>query len=267
MPFYRKFVISVGGVPVTYSISSKTAYKPSFSRLPENLSKTAKVIILNSPNNPLGMMMDETELGELVRSASKQNIFIVNDAAFCSLAEEKHPLLRTVPGGRKVGLEVFSFPFTFGLPYIPFGFAVGPPEIINGLEIIGKTIGACIPKMWLKPVSKAIADYPSTQLSEVRKNIGQSRLKAEQLADNTDWKIVGGKSCPFLWVKLHERKHSSAYATALFRRKRILTLPGTAFGETGEGFLRLSLTARIEDFSEAISRLSKKLSLRPTAKE
>jgi len=262
MPFYRRFVISAGGVPVSYSISSKTDYKPSFSRLPDNLGKSAKVLILNSPHNPTGTIMDEHELADFVRAASKRNLFIVNDAAFCSLAEEKHPLLRTVPGGRKVGLEIFSFAFAFGLGYMPFGFAIGPPEIINGLEIIGKTIGAYIPKSWLEPVIEAIKNHPSPGLKEIKKNIGLSRQKAELLAEKMNWKSVAGKSSPFLWTTIPERKGSSAYAATIFRRRRILTLPGVAFGETGEGFLRLSLTATPQDYTEAISRLSRRLQLR-----
>jgi aspartate/methionine/tyrosine aminotransferase len=150
MPFYRRYVISVGGVPVTYTISGRTGYKPSFARLPANLGKSAKVLFLNSPNNPFGTALDDTELAHLVRMASRQNIFMINDAAYCSLADEKHIPIRSVPGGGKVGLEIFSVPFTFGLPYIPFGFAVGPPEVISGLETIGKTVGIVIPGNWVE---------------------------------------------------------------------------------------------------------------------
>jgi len=262
IPFYRRFVIAAGGVPVSYSISSKTDYKPSFSRLPENLGKSAKVLILNSPHNPTGTMLDDHELADLVRTAAKQNLFIINDAAFCSIAEAKHPLLRNVPGGRKVGLEVFSFPFAFGLGYIPFGFAVGPPEVINGLEIAGKTIGAYIPKCWINPVIEAIKTYPSDGLKEIRKNIGLSRQKAELLIEKMNWKSVGGKSTPFVWAEIPERKGSSAYAAAILRRRRVLTLPGVAMGETGEGFLRLSLTATEKEYAEAMVRFSRKLQLR-----
>jgi LL-diaminopimelate aminotransferase len=262
MTFYRRSVISSGGVPVSYSISSKTSYKPSFSRLPDHLGKSAKVLILNSPHNPTGTMLDDHELADLVRAAAKQNMFIINDAAFCSLAEAKHPLLRTVPGGRKVGLEIFSFAFTFGLGYMPFGFAVGPPEIINGLEIAGKTIGGFFPKFWIDQTVEAIKKYPSAGMNEIRKNIGLSRQKAEQLVEKMGWESVGGKSSPFIWAIIPERKGSSAYAATILRRRRVLTLPGIALGETGEGFLRLSLTASPQDYAEAIVRFSRKLQLR-----
>lgn len=262
MPFYRRLVISVGGIPVTYSISAKSGYKPSFVKLSSNLGKAANILILNNPNNPFGTTLDETELIELMRTASRQNIFIINDAAYCSMAEEKYIPLRSLPGGSKVSLEIFSIPFTFGLPYLPFGFAIGSPDIISGLDTIQKTIGVFVPKSWLSQSMKAIEDYPSRELQDVRKYVNQSRLEAEQMAEKMQWESVGGKSCPFLWVKIPRRKQSASYAAAILRRKRILVLPGTAFGETGEGYLRLSLTASREDYEEAGKRLSKRLTMR-----
>lgn len=262
MPFYRRLVISVGGVPVTYPVTAKSHYKPSFVKLSSNLGKAARILILNNPNNPSGSMLDETELAQLLRTASRQNIFIINDAAFCSLAEERFLPLRAIRGGQKVSLEVFSVPFTFGLPYLPFGFAVAPPELISGLETIKKTIGASIPAIWVNQTIRAVEEYPSKELKELRKRFNRSRLEAEQVVDKMNGETVGGKSCPFLWVKIPARKQSTSYAAALLRRKRILTLPGTAFGEAGEGYLRLSLTASPDDYREAYRRLSRRLTIR-----
>jgi len=262
VPAYRRYVIAAGGVPVSYSISERTGGKPSLSRLPANLGKAAKIMVLNNPHNPFGTMMDETELTELVRMASRQNIFIVNDAAYNSLAEEKFRLLRSVPGGRKVSLEIFSVPYTFGLPYIPLGFAVGPPELISGLKMMGRTVGMSVPEGWLDPVMAAIEAYPGAALQETAKFLARSRLAAEQMAEGNSWVRVGGKSSPFIWVRIPERRHSATYATTLLRRKRLLVLPGIAFGETGEGYLRLSLTASAEDYAEAAERLARKLKVR-----
>jgi aspartate/methionine/tyrosine aminotransferase len=261
MPFYRRFVISVGGQPISYIISRKTDYKPSFSRIAPNLSGSSKVLIINNPSNPCGTMMDETGLADLVRSASKQNLFIINDAAYYSLAEEKPVSIRAVPGGRKVGLEIYSFAYTFGLPYHPFGFAVGPPDIISGLDLAGRTIGNCLPRFWVESALNVIDKYPGNDLDKIRKSMARARLKAEQLAENMDWDVIGGKSCPFIWAKISPRKNTASYAASIFRKRRILIMPGTAFGETGEGYLRLSLTSGDEVYDEAIIRLSKKFSL------
>ncbi|HDL04278.1 MAG TPA: aminotransferase class I/II-fold pyridoxal phosphate-dependent enzyme [candidate division Zixibacteria bacterium] len=267
MPFYRRMAISVGGVPVTYPITARTNYKPSFVRLLSNQGKAAKIIILNNPNNPFGTMLDETDLAELIGIASKQNLYVVNDAAYCTLAEEKYIPLQAIPGGDKVGLEIFSFPYIFGMPYIPFGFAVGTPDVISGLINIRKTVGLTVPKAWIEAAAAAIESYPSPDVKAVRKLITQSRLEAGRLVEKMEWRQISDRSCPFMWAKIPDRKHSVTYASALLRRWKILTLPGTAFGEIGDGYIRLSLTAGPDKYKEAIQRSSKKLTIRTRSGE
>ncbi len=263
LPFYRRQVIAAGGVPVSYQISEKTEYKPSAKQLSSNLGKTAKIIILNNPHNPTGKLLDGTDLTELVRIASRENIFIVNDAAYCSLSEEKYYSILALPGGVKVGLELFSFPYCFGLPYMPLGFAVGSQDVINGLDTIGKSLGLAIPKGWIRSALKAIREYPSKDLENVKKRIGQSRLEAEHLVEKYGWELVRHKSSPFAWVKIPGRRQSTNLAGTLLKRKGILALPGNAFGDSAEGYFRLSLTAPPEDFRAAGDRLEKRLILIP----
>ena len=267
MPFYKRMAIAVGGVPVTYPISVHSSYKPSFVKLTSNLGKAAKILTLNNPNNPFGTVLDDTELAELVRIASKQNMFIINDAAYCSLTEEKFRPLGAIPGGDKVGIEIFSFPLTFGMPYLPFGFAVGTPETVAGLAVIRQTLAPAFPKAWIEAAIGAIESYPSAELKAVRKLITQSRLEALRLIEKMGWEAIGDRSVPYLWVKIPKRKQASTYAAALLRRKRILTLPGTAFGEIGEGHIRLSLTAAPDTYKEAYQRLSRKMTIRSISGE
>jgi len=267
IPFYKRLVISVGGVPVTYPISERTDYKPSFRRLTSKLGSAAKILIMNNPHNPLGTVLDDTDLNELIRIASRENMFIINDAAYSSLAEEKYVPLISVRGSRKVGLEIFSLPFSLGLSYLPFGFAVGAAEIINGLKTIGNSIGLYLPKYWIESACRAIDHFPGDNLKKLRRDINQSRMEARRLAEKSGWEIISGNSAPFIWSAIPGYKQSAAYAAALLRRKRILVLSGNAFGETGEGYIRLSLTASAENYKEAIDRVSRKLTLRRKAKE
>lgn len=262
IPFYRRLVIAAGGVPVTYPISEKTDFKPSFKLLSTKLAKAAKILILNNPHNPLGTMLDDTDLGELIRIAALDNMFIINDAAYSSLAREKYQPLRTLRGGRKVALELFSLPFATGLPYSPFGFAVGPPEIISGLRIITRTLGFYMPRLWVDMAIRAVAGYPSGDLKIIRKNVDQARLEARRLAEKAGWTVYGGDSAPFIWARMPRRRPAAEYAGALLRRKKIMVLPGNAFGEAGEGYLRLSLTATADDYRQATERMTRKFGLR-----
>ncbi|MBN2227640.1 MAG: pyridoxal phosphate-dependent aminotransferase [candidate division Zixibacteria bacterium] len=267
IPFYKRQVITADGVPVPYPISEHTGYKPSTKKLASKLGGTAKMFILNNPHNPTGAMLDGTDLTDLARIASRENVFIVNDAAYCSLAEEKYVSLLSVPGGAKVGLELFSVPFAFGLPYIPMGIAVGPVSVISGMEIMGRAIGNVVPKAWVGPTIEAIDQYPCPALREAIKSISRSRLEAEQLVEKFGWEMVHQKSTPFAWIKTPGRRRTSPLAQTLLTRKGILALPGNAFGENGEGYFRLSLTASVEDFRAAAERLAKRMTILPKTGE
>lgn len=257
IPFYKRQVITAGGVPITYQISEKTNFKPSYKQLTTKLGRAAKIIMINNPHNPLGTVLDHSDLSELVRIASLENLFIVVDAAYSSLSEEKYIPLLGIRGGKKVALEMYSFSYTFGLPYIPFGFAIGSPEAIHGLKLIHHATGIYIPSFWIDLARQEIEDYPSEDLRKVRKDINQARVEAVHMADKFGWRYIGGKSAPFIWTKNPGRRHSSEYANILLRRKNILVLPGNAFGETGEGYTRLSLTASPDDYRVAVERMSK----------
>lgn len=253
-PIYLRHVITAGGIPVSYPLTEKTEFKPNPKRLSPNLLKSAKIMILNSPNNPLGIMLDETALAELVRTTSKENLFLVNDAAYSSLAEERYSSLLSIHGAERASLEIFSIPLTFGLPYFPLGFAIGSPEIISGLEAIAKTTGNYIPKGWVTCSKRGIDNYPSDSLKKIRKSMIQSRLAAFQMVERLGWKIYGGNHSPFIWLRIPGRRQSIPFAAALLRRRGILTLPGNAFGDSGEGYLRLSLTASPNDYQIAGER-------------
>jgi LL-diaminopimelate aminotransferase len=267
VPFYKRLVITAGGLPVTYKMSDRTAFKPSFKQLSSKLGKAAKILILNNPHNPFGSVLDESDFSELLRIASRENLFVVSDAAYSSLSEEKYIPLMSIRGSRKAGLEVFSIPYVSGLPYHPLGFAIGAPEIIGGLKIIAKSIGGYLPKLWIEQACRALEEFPSPELNKTRKNINQSRVEAKRMADKLKWKYIGDNSSPFLWIRIPGRLQSAEFASDYLRRKNILMLPGKAFGESGEGFIRLALTVPPDDYREAGERMIKVTRFRRKGRE
>jgi LL-diaminopimelate aminotransferase len=267
IPFYRRMAIAAGGFPVSYRISRNSDFRISFKVISDKLSRAAKLLILNNPHNPLGYMWDEIDLTELLRIASQENLCLVNDAAYCAFARDRYRPLLSIRGGRKVGVDIFSVPYTLGLPRLPLAFAVGQREIINGLKTVGKSIGFYISSTWAEMFSRALDEYPSAQLKEFRNAVSEARFRAHELADKLEWVVVDKGSSPFMWVRIPGRALSSDYATNLLRRKKIITLPGVAFGESGEGYLRLSLTAGAGKYQEAIERMKRPLILRRRKKE
>ncbi len=260
-PLYRKVTTAAGGETVSYSVSSKTNWKPDFKKLSTRVGHVSRFLFLNTPHNPTGCTLNQSELEKLVAIASKENIAVINDAAYQSIIGEPNSSLIGTKNGKRIGLEVYSFSYQFGLPRLPFGFAVGSKEIIEGLSQTATLFSKHIPEYYVDLALEGIREYPSDNIAALQKQFSKSKTEAEKLFELLNIESGTSNISPFIWGKLSKRKSANKFATQLFRKYRILTIPGTVFGNNGEQFIRLSLTASPSDYQQAYSRIKKKLSL------
>ncbi len=261
IPLYNRLVTACGGQPISYIISAKNHWLPDYDRITSPLGRIARLMFLNSPHNPTGAELNEKTITDLIWIASKEHIAIINDAAYATLSGRKPVSFLSVKGGKNVGLEVGSFSYTFGLPSLPLGFAVGNREIISGIRQTNKFFNIYIPKYYIEFITTAIRQFPSNPLKEIRKTLNTNISEANKLITSLGLEIAGYDSVPFLWAKTKNRKQSTTTARQLYRRVRIQTVPGVAFGNSGEGYIRFSSTASAETYAQAHEYSKKRLSL------
>ncbi len=261
VPLYKKVTAACGGQPVNYSVSHKNDWLPDFEKVNSRLGRVARLLYLNNPHNPTGAELSEKELENLIWIAARENITVVNDAAYQALSSRKQTSLLTIKGGKKVGIEVYSFPYQFGLPSFPFGFAVGNKEVINGLKSAAKINNPFIPNFMVNLALRAISRFPDEHIKNFRLQMTQSTAPLNEIMDILSLEKCSFDTIPFVWAKIKRRSRSRNAANILYRRSRILVTPGTAFGDTGEGFLRFSLTASKKDYENALDRIKKKIRL------
>ncbi|HOP07749.1 MAG TPA: pyridoxal phosphate-dependent aminotransferase [candidate division Zixibacteria bacterium] len=257
-PVYRAAVVAAGGETVGYSVSPKNNWHPDFARLSTRLGRVARLLFVNSPHNPTGAELNEREMANLVWLAGRENIFVINDAAYQNYAERKSVSLLSVVGGRKVGAEMASMAFFFGLPPMPLGFVAGSKEIIAGLEHVQRYQRPFFASAWVQMALSAIRKYPSEGLSQVRKDGTLAAAEASKLLDKLNLERQDSDTTPFIWARIEKRTPSARATRVLFRQAKILVLPGIAFGENGEGFLRLSLTAGASAYEAAVESIVRK---------
>jgi LL-diaminopimelate aminotransferase len=255
VPQYRRVVVACGGEAVGYGISHKHNWTPRFDRIAGGLGRVARVLFLNSPHNPTGTELSDSELADLVRQAAKENILIINDAAYQAIPTRRPVSLLSVEGGRKVGVEVYSFSYQFGLPWLPFGFVAGNHEVIAGLKTAATLNPAYIPEYYVDLAFRAIRKYPSEGLRAVRSLCTKTAAEADKLLEMLSLENVGTSTIPFLWARVQRRRNAGVLARLLYRRYRLLIAPGNSFGENGQGFLRFSLTAGPKAYEEACARI------------
>lgn len=267
LPLYRRVVTGAGAEPISYPVTQKTGWAPEFDRTAHNIRRVGQILFLNTPHNPTGTELDAKELAHLVTLASRENIIIVNDAAYQSIPSRRPLSILSLPGGKNVGVEVGSFSYTFGLPSLPFGYLVGSREVVSALEMVESLQSVRIPEYYVDLALRAIKNYPNDSLKQVRSQISSAMSEASALLEKLTLENVSGGTVPFIWAKIEKRSQSRRAAQILFKRSRILVAPGTGFGDSGEGYLRLSLTPPPEQFAKAKARIKKRISLKGTTDE
>jgi len=261
LPLYRGITSACGGEPIGYPVSAKNGWRPDLDKINSRLGRAGRVLFLNSPHNPSGVELTSGELEEIVWLAGRENLIVINDAAYQSVSGRKIASLLSVTGGKKNGAEVYSFSYLLGLPPGPFGFVVGNREIISSLEQTTRLLPHRVSNEFAEMATAALRQFPGEGLMMVRKRLQQSLAAADQFLEKLSLERVGADAVPFLWARIERRRQSVTAATVLYRRSRVLLAPGQAFGDNGEGFLRLSLTAPADDFRKGCDRIKGKLRL------
>ncbi|UCD62934.1 MAG: pyridoxal phosphate-dependent aminotransferase [Candidatus Zixiibacteriota bacterium] len=255
VPLYKKVTAACGGEPVHYSVTPKTGWRPDFERINTRLGRVARLLFLNSPHNPTGAALNEKETGDLVWMAARENTVIINDAAYQSVDARTPTSLLAVDGGKKVGAEVYSFSYLLGLPPLPFGFVAGNRDVISGLEAVSGLMPAFIPEYYVDLALRALRMYPGDGLKLARDRMHRCEAEVAGLLNLLALEKSGYDTVPFVWAQIAGRRSARTQAGILYRRMRVLVAPGTSFGDSGEGFLRLSLTAEPEDYRAACERI------------
>ncbi len=257
-PHYKRTVAACGGDVVPYSVSAKSDWLPDFSTVSSPIGRITRMLFLNSPHNPTGAALNEKDLNKLTAIASKENVMVINDAAYQSLSDSNPHSLLSAKGGTKIGAEIYSFSYTFGVTSIPFGFVAGHSEIINGLTQIASLSPQPVLNLYCDLALDAIRQFPNYALKAARRQISESRAEAMKLFDLLELEPSGYNTVPFVWGRISGRRSSVVAAKILYHSGKIVALPGSEFGENGEGYLRFSLTAPPETYVKAIHRVKKK---------
>ncbi len=259
-PAYRQMIITYGAEPIDYRLTEKRGFKPRFKQFSDRVGKAARLMFLNNPHNPTASELDIEELDELLWLAARDNILIVNDAAYYSYAAHDGASVLGSPSGKRIGLELYDIPFLVGATGIRLAFAIGSRDLIAGLSSAEVVSPDTMYESQAQMAIEELAKYPSQALHSLRSRIRDAYPAACRFCETLGLEPVGRQGFPYLLARVPRRNSSRAFSSSLLRRQGIVTLPAIAFGDLGEGYVRLALTSGPLPFQEAIERLgSRKL--------
>lgn len=250
---YRAAAVLASAETIPYHLSERNSFKPTLSSISSNVARTARGMILNSPHNPSGSTLNKEDMAEILHMAARENLLLILDQAFDAFIDGDHPAsLFALPGGRKAAIELYSYAYNFGRPQPSCAFAVAQPAIIVALKRLAKVFGFGVSNFQVQSAINACASS-KTEISELRSKYAKNRDLVDQLCAKLRLVPTENRLGPFYWAKLPGRKQSRRFCRRLYLQCGILAVPGLAFGENGEGYLRFSLTGEPEIYNKAIA--------------
>jgi len=255
-PTYSLGTLLAGGVPYRFPLLATDGLLPDLEAIPENVARSARIMWLNYPNNPTGATADLEFFERVVDFARRFDILVCHDNPYCDVTFDGFvaPSLLQVPGAMDVALEFNSLSKTYNMAGWRVGMAVGNRLAVESLARTKTNIDSGI----FRPIQDAAVVALSgdqTWLAERNEIYRQRRDLIMETLEQVGLYADKPLASLYLWVETPSGYTSEAFASKLLEEAGVSIAPGTAFGEQGEGHLRVSLGMDTERIREAMGRL------------
>jgi LL-diaminopimelate aminotransferase len=257
-PVYRVGTMLAGGEPYFMPLREENNFLPALNEIPAETARKAKVIWLNYPNNPTGAVAGMDFFERVVGFARRYDIAVCHDAPYTEIAFDgyKPVSFLEVEGAKDVGIEFHSFSKTYNMTGWRIGMAVGNARLIRALRDVKSNLDSGIPQAIQKAAIAALEGPQecaarNRAVYEKRRNLLAQALKSIGL----DFEMP--QASLYFWVKVPDGYTSTEFTKVLLEQIGVVVTPGTGYGPSGEGYIRMSLTVPDDEIKEAVERLSK----------
>ena len=257
---YEPCVQLAGGVPVSVPLLEKNDFRPSISDVTSLITEKSRVIILNYPNNPTGGVLSYAEVAALARLAFEHNMIVISDEVYERMLYDgaKHYCLATFPELRERTLVVNSFSKTYAMTGLRVGYVYGPKELVFPLWLVHQYTVACVNSL-AQYAALAALRGPQDFVNDMLKEFDRRRHLVHKRLNETEGfhcNLPKGAFYAFPSIKDFGMT-SEAFSEFLAKKAHVITVPGSAFGRNGEGYIRISYSAAYEKLEEALDRIEK----------
>ena len=261
----RVNTLLAGGKPYPMPLLAENKFLPVLSDIPSEVAREAKLMFLNYPQNPTGAVATPEFFAEAVDFAKQYDILICHDCAYSEVGYDgfKPLSILQTPGAKNVAIETHSLSKTFNMTGWRIGFAAGNPDAIATLN----KLKANIDSKQFTAVDRAAAwallnanNDETLALYQKRRDILVDGLNA------LGWKLEKPKAALYVWIPVPPGYTSMSFTADLLQKAGVLAIPGSGYGEHGEGYVRMSLTLSSdkngERIQEAVDRIREHLPIR-----
>jgi LL-diaminopimelate aminotransferase len=261
-PVYTAGPILVGAEPVLLPLLPERDFTPDLSAIPADKLAKAKLLFINYPNNPTGATVPDGFFAEVVEFAKANDILVVHDASYTETTYDGYvpPSFLETPGAKDVGIEVFSLSKGYNMTGWRAAAIVGNAEAIASYWRLKTNIDSGNFEAVQIAAIEALSQSTDASVESMNQVYARRRdLVCDALAEiGVD--VKRPKATIYIWAPIPDGFESAAaYCEHVLEESAVVISPGGAYGASGEGFFRISLTTPDERLTEAVERLRETL--------
>lgn len=260
-PSYVSYVpctILANGVPVTIDLDEKDQFKLTKEKLLEKITPKTKILILPFPNNPTGAVMTAEELKDIAQVVIEKDLFVISDEIYAELTYGgDHTTIASFPGMRDRTVLINGFSKSYAMTGWRLGYATAPRVILEQMLKIHQFAIMCAPTVSQYAAVAALRDGDK-DVQVMRESYDQRRRYLVHAFKEMGLECFEPHGAFYLFPSIKRfGMTSDEFATRLLREEKVAVVPGTAFGDCGEGFLRISYAYSLKNLKEALSRMDR----------
>jgi aminotransferase len=254
---YDTVISMAGGRVVSVPTGLEDDFQLDPAEMEKRITPKSKALLLITPNNPTGQVLDPDRAAAIAELAVKHNLAVISDELYEKIVFNgvKNPSLAAFPGMKERTITINGFSKTYCMTGWRVGYLHGPHKIIECMVPLKYAITIAAASMCQRGALAALTG-PQDCVNEFRQIYAERRTAVLESLDGMELRYGSCRGAFYVFAEVASLGLSSFdFCQALLEREKILIFPGTAFGSLGEGFVRISLLAPMEDIREAMGRM------------
>ena len=257
-PNYPRQVQMCGGIPRFVTVREEDGFVLDPDKVRTAITARTKMIILNSPSNPTGAVMDRDTLCEIARMAVQHDLFVVSDEVYHHFLYDGTPFasISTFEGMRERALVIDSFSKTYAMTGWRVGYAVGPEVVVKNMVKYQENFIGCVNSQAQYAAIEAL-EGPQAPLDQMIHTYAERRkLIVEGINAIPGLSCIWPKGAFYCFANIRKsRMGSEDFAMELLKETGVVIVPGSGFGRGGEGYIRLSYATSEKNIALGLARI------------
>jgi len=260
-PSYEAGAKIASGRVEFYPLLKENNFVPDVDAIPADIAKEAKMIWINLPNNPTAATVDDDFFIRLIEWAKEFDVWVISDNPYVDVSFDgyKPPSFLKFPGAKEVGVEIITMSKSFNSCGWRVGMLLGNKEIISGMAKIKSQAdrGLFYP---LQVASTAALTGPADWMEERNKMFAERRDVVVKAWRKMGLEMMNPRATFYCWGAIPKGYKSDEFSQKLLEKENVWMIPGSTYGKSGEGYVRISNVLPVERIAEAMERIARFIS-------